>query len=94
MIKELVILAHMAASGWQYDAECCGVDDCVAMPKSRVTMAGGTYTVVVMPGDHPRAKPGRYTIPKERVKISQDDDYHLCASPWSIYCFYIPGGGV
>lgn len=93
MMYEAIILAHMAVSGWQYDASCCSGKDCVMIPADRVEFKDPKYIIKLKEGDHPFANTEPKEVHEKQVKVSGDQNYHLCASRYSVYCLYVPGGG-
>jgi hypothetical protein len=96
---QLLMVAHLAASGWEYPVGCCGSYDCKDIPAERVELQDDGYKISLYPGDHPWVTRGiwlkiSYTDPK--ISPSPDGKYHICinkaARPWNtqILCFFPP----
>ena len=72
-----------------YSAECCSERDCKPLTReSTVTPVRGGYSIVAEPGGAP------VFFPQEKVRPSQDGDYHACIGPTSgvAFCLYVPAG--
>ena len=99
---ELVILtsnarAHSAKSGWVYPYNCCSSVDCSEIPKHTVKQVTGGYQVTLTGADHhlltPKNESFQYFIPFDKVKQSQDEEYHLCIKSYAhseYICFFAP----
>ncbi len=91
--------AHQAPSGWEYDRECCGGWDCAAATQG-VQDARGGYAVAVLPGTHPMVPPGAQPVTgfvphgDPRIRVSGDEERHVCIVGGRVYCIYIAPGGV
>jgi hypothetical protein len=93
-------LAHMAKSGWAYDADCCSDRDCAEQPDEMFEEVPGGWLIkpsgVVVPHNS-------VTYPKD--KMSKDEHFHLCTgadmlghgagdpASKSVYCLYRPPFG-
>jgi hypothetical protein len=74
--------AHQAPSGWDYDPECCSMQDCSTAIKieyldggaMRITTRHGTD---IYPPDFPR-------------RASKDDKVHACHMNGRKFCLYWP----
>ena len=78
-------VGHEAPRGWVYGLECCSDRDCAPIPEKNVKpIEGGNYLL----------NTGEIVGP-DKIKRSQDEDYHLCRSPHSghIFCLYVPPMG-
>jgi hypothetical protein len=67
--------------------KCCGGSNCHAIPRSSVrSRIDGGYTYL----------PHNFTIPRDRVQESQDDQYHICEDTYVVTnqlylrCFFAP----
>jgi hypothetical protein len=94
-------VAHNAASGWEYDRECCHTFDCAQVRDPTIEVVPGGYRVTLPPGSHPMVGVGRSTVTafvpfdSPRVRVSGDAFKHACVSAAGyIYCIYLPPGGV
>lgn len=84
-------LAHMAPTGWEYPAWCCGGNDCAPIAAANVRTSPDGYVVTLGKGDHPmKSETTTFVIPYANAKPSPDGDYHLCLYPneFSPHCFY------
>src|SRR5690349_12859091 len=73
---------HQAPSGWSYDPFCCNGKDCAEIPTETVKPVNGGYSVSLTPADHPMVtKPHTLLVPYDKVKNSQDGQYHICLYP-------------
>lgn len=92
--------AHQAPAGWDYDPECCHNIDCAPVPDGTVREVQGGYEVVLRPGQHPMLRGSvevQIFIPHgdRRIRVSGDSDRHVCVSGYgTVFCIYIPPGGV
>ena len=75
--------AHQAPSGWEYDPDCCGGNDCE--PVEIKTDSGGNFAVL---------KNGKkwYIHNPRSVRPSRDDNYHVCIHRNQVWCLYVPTG--
>jgi hypothetical protein len=94
--------AHKAPSGWEYDPACCSGQDCQPVPDAAIRETPGGYAILIQPGEH-RMVPRTATAPVERVlrhgdpriRPSGDGRKHACVGQAeSLYCIYVPPGGV
>lgn len=91
--------AHDAPSGWEYDRECCGGWDCAAARPGAVQEVQGGYAVSIAPGTHPMvpigAQPVTGFVPHgdPRIRVSGDEDRHVCIVGGRVFCIYIAPGG-
>jgi len=94
--------AHMAPSGWVYPSWCCSAargvpgrmtGDCAPIPHEAVQIMETGFQITLKPGDHPLVtKVNVYFIAFDKVRQSQDNDYHVCLYPTeaSLRCLFIP----
>ena len=76
---------HDAPRGWSYDQECCSDRDCAPIPAKGIqALPDGSYML-----------PTGEVVGKEKIKRSQDEEYHLCRLPGGthIFCLYVPPFG-
>ena len=76
---------HEAPRGWSYDHECCSDRDCKPIPAKGIqALPDGAYML-----------PTGEVVDKNRIKRSQDEEYHLCRLPGGthIFCLYVPNNG-
>lgn len=78
--------AHSAPSGWVYPYQCCSDRDCQPVHGAAVVEGPEGYVV------EQTGEVIGYSDP--RLKISPDDEYHLCMRPGSIrfraICLFVP----
>jgi hypothetical protein len=67
--------------GW-YDMECCSDNDCAPIDYEPKPLQGGAYLL-----------PTGEVVPREKVKWSKDERYHLCRIGPVIFCLYVPPQG-
>jgi hypothetical protein len=101
-VLTLALPAPAISHSW-YSPACCSGGDCIAVPVqvAPVPVQGGWMfrQDVAMPpqGVFKGWKiPAGTFVPSERVKHSQDDDFHVCASNYVegvVFCIYIPPMG-
>jgi hypothetical protein len=71
----------------QMKFKCCGGSDCRSIPRSAVqSRSDGGYTYL----------PHNFTIPRDRVQESPDNQYHICEGTYAVTnhlylrCFFAP----
>lgn len=77
--------AHLAAAGWQYDADCCGARDCRVIGDDAVRLTRDGLLIV--------ATGEVLSYADTRLRKSGDEFFHRCAretSPKMTVCLYIP----
>ncbi|MQW58648.1 hypothetical protein GHK59_21870 [Sinorhizobium meliloti] len=78
--------AHSAPSGWAYPYQCCSDRDCQPVHGAAVVEGPEGYVV------EQTGEVIGYSDP--RLKISPDDEFHLCMRPGSIrfraICLFVP----
>jgi hypothetical protein len=79
--------APAAAHGW-YDIACCSDRDCEPLPIDAVVETATGYEVTFYSARLRFLVQGY--VPRERIKISQDGSFHVCANPTRIICLYVP----
>lgn len=75
---------HAGPTGWSYDPECCGGQDCERVDEARIKvwLTPQGYTV-----------DGLF-IEESRVRRSKDNDWHACFWPkGKLHCLYRPPQG-
>lgn len=94
------VASHDAPTGWSYGSNCCSNYDCrpvAAAPGDPhhtiwVEELRGGYVIHFPDG---REEPVRHDSPK--LKLSQDDGYHVCTSQGKddgrLICLYVPDRG-
>jgi hypothetical protein len=79
--------AHQAASGWSYDAKCCGGRDCREIDDTAVAPATGGWLI----------KASNEIFPYRLAKPSPDGRFHRCsldgAETSMTICLYAPPMG-
>jgi hypothetical protein len=80
----LLVLSSAALPHSWYDAECCSDRDCAPISYAPRPLPGGSYLLDT--GE---------VVPRDRVKWSRDEHYHLCRMPGTghIFCLYVPPQG-
>ena len=80
----LGVLGKSALPHSWYDYECCTDRDCGPINYVPTPLPNGAFQL-----------PTGEVIPKERVKWSRDEHYHLCRYPPNgfIFCLYVPPQG-
>lgn len=90
--------AHQAPAGWEYDRECCDMQDCAQVADATIREVAGGYEVVIAPGQHPFVSvPVRAFVPhgSPKIRVSGDEHKHACVARHGyVYCIYVPPGGV
>ena len=83
----LVLGSYDAAQGhsW-YDTDCCDTRDCRPAEAAEVTVVPDGFDVRV-------GKQFRH-FGRTEFRQSQDARFHVCVSPATTRCPYVPGGGV
>lgn len=83
ILMSTAAISHEAPTGWEYDYDCCGNNDCE--PVKIETDSGGSYAVL---------KNGQkwYITKPKSVRPSQDDNYHVCIHMNQVWCLYVPTG--
>jgi hypothetical protein len=74
LLASTPVLAH----SW-YDPECCDGRECRVYVNDVERLRDGSY----------RLGNGQ-VVPAAKVKVSQDEKYHLCRWDGAIHCFYAP----
>jgi len=92
--------AHMAQTGWQYEAWCCNgnghTGDCQQIPMDSVKPVQGGWQITLKPGDHRLVtKRNVYFKSYSDTRISPDGFPHACLFPTeaTLRCFYMPPFG-
>lgn len=84
------------AHSW-YSAYCCSGKDCVPIPANSVKTTKYGYKVHLTPKEHPSLNtPFDYTVPYDKVQMSEDSEYHACIMPNDpdvLRCLYVPNMG-
>jgi hypothetical protein len=80
----IALLSQSALPHSWYDWECCSDRDCGPINYVPVPLPNGSFQL-----------PTGEIVPKERVKWSRDEHYHLCRFPPDgfIFCLYVPPQG-
>lgn len=67
-----------------YPPECCSDKDCAPLPANLIPkpLAGGDWLLTT--GE---------IVPRSKVKWSPDGHYHLCQTPHTTYCLFVPPQG-
>ena len=97
VLLAMPVAAHQAPTGWEYDAECCDMQDCARVPDGTVREVAGGYEVRLSPGQHPLVRsPITVFVPHgPKVRVSGDEHRHACVSRSGyVFCVYVPPGGV
>lgn len=97
-IALLAAAPRVQAHSW-YSIACCSGYDCQPIPAEAVTFDRDTltYTVTLTPETHAMVRaPKTWTVPRERLRASEDGGWHACVLPGSqtLQCLYQPQGGV
>ena len=73
--------AHEAPSGWTYDGDCCGKNDCA--PVTKAEFKDGKWYYSNQFGTAPVG-------PSTKIRTSPDALTHVCIVSWSpdVYCLY------
>lgn len=90
LLAGVLMLACLPAFGhsW-YDPYCCNSNDCKAISPDDVVTGPKGYDVTV------NGQSFHVPYGSDRIKQSQDADFHACEYPaGTLRCFYVPGGGV
>jgi hypothetical protein len=82
----LLILARNAQAHSWYDIDCCDTRDCRPAEAGEVTVVPDGFDVRV--GTQFRH------FARTEFRQSQDARFHICVTPATIRCLYVPGGGV
>jgi len=94
MIKAIVLLAHMAATGWAYDRVCCSGLDCDQVSTESISLIKHGYLIELQPGEHHFAPEGYEAVigyDDTRIRRSQDQFYHVCMTRSKrLLCVYVP----
>jgi hypothetical protein len=77
--------AHDAPAGWAYDLACCGLSDCAPVADGIVVENPRNGAVTVLGYTLDRADP--------RIRVSKDDQDHVCQSPSKLLCVYLKPKG-
>ncbi len=74
-----------AGTGWQYDKDCCGEQDCAPITGSHTGPDGKVYYT---------NKYGTKAFEEGFTKLrpSQDQFTHACIFGERLWCLYVPGG--
>jgi hypothetical protein len=83
MIKALVVVSVVSLIHSWYPRDCCSDKDCGPIPSNRVQVTPDGYVV-----------DGRWRVAFSAAKTSPDEEYHLCAAPSGLRCFFVPKGSV
>lgn len=82
-----------------YPSWCCSDRDCAPIPEQLVREVSGGFLVTIPPGAHPmwgreKPKPLSVQIPYRGMKMSPDNQWHICiSSTGEVICFFGVIGG-
>ena len=92
-------LAHTAPTGWEYHPECCGGNDCAAVPDASIDVYPQGVIITLEKGDHPLAyRDMVLPVLWSEIRLSGDNQWHVClvigehARDVWVSCVYGPMG--